>query len=204
MFRKIICIMALLLIIGCDFQKPSDNYSIQKIDKDICMINTKTGDVSIIDDGYVIQLPKITLNNNKIVSFDSSILNTLQVDFKAKMVNYEVSYIMHIGPFIEVIQKDNGKSEVKEKDFEWFVSSLKENKYDRITIDFLDKDGFTVYEHEIKIQDFDIRVVNDDGEVSQLRYKSKIHINPIQFQSVENVTYSYSISALKKYLTSKS
>ena len=188
--------MSLLMLAGC--QQESNNFDIKNVGKTTYLINQKTGDLSVVDKGKVISLQTYKLPKSNKLSLSGSFKNKLQFEAETKFIVDRIYYKLTLKGFSSQELNDQGKYVETREDFEWFAKEVKNNKYDSITIQLSDSDGFTLEEKDIILADNYVQFSGSNGKTSGFQYEGKFTVNPLLLAEATSLTYTYRINSLKK------
>lgn len=192
--KKTISLLSLFILAGC--QQEANNFDIKNVGNSTYLINQKTGELSIVDKGQVISLQSYKLPKSNKLSLSGTFNNKLQFEVETKFIVDRIYYKLTLEGFSERELDEQGKYIEKVEDFEWFTKEIKNNKYDYITIQLSDDDGFTLEEKNIKLADNYIGISGENGKVSGFHYEGDFKVNPLLLATATSLTYIYSMSSL--------
>jgi hypothetical protein len=194
--KKTISILSLFVLAGCQYE--TNDYDIKNVGESTYLINQKTGDLSIVDKGKVISLKTYKLPKNNKLSLSGSFKGKLQFEVKTKFIVDRIYYKLTLKGFSSSEINEQGQYIEKTEDFGWFTKEIKNNKYDRITIQLSDVDGFTLKENVINLADDYVQFSDENGEVTGFQYEGDFSVNPLLLAGATSLNYTYRISSLKK------
>ncbi|MBT5222305.1 MAG: hypothetical protein HOM15_05710, partial [Gammaproteobacteria bacterium] len=151
--KKLFASSLILLLSACN------DYEVQEVGKNTLLLNKNKGDVSIIDKGMVIELPKYSLSLEKHLSSSGSFEEQLQVSIKSKVTFDRVFYKMTL----EGKKTTNQDGSTNQKDFAWFKKAMKKYKGNFITLKYLDKDKYLLFDRKIELEEYSYNDVDYNG-----------------------------------------
>lgn len=187
--KKLLASSLILLLSACN------DYEVQEVGQNILLLNKSKGDVSIIDKGMVIELPKYSFSLEKHLSSNNSFEEQLQVSIKSKVTFDRVFYKMTL----EGKKTTNQDGSTDQKDFGWFKKAMKENERNYITLKYQDKDEYPLFDRKIELEEFSYNDVNYEDVRTGLVYEGSFSIKPQVTNKVDSLTFVYQISALDKF-----
>lgn len=191
--KKLILASALLGLSGCYEQDP---YDLEEVSGETYLINKQTGSVALVKDTRLIDLQKLSMSTEKKLNIDSSIEQKLKVDVTAKQIEDRLFYKLELSNYVTPVPYDEPPKKPQSTNLEWLTEALKQNSYDRIILQFQDKDGFVLSEHTISLDDDYTNMWGQSGKVEGLQYTDSIGANPLLFSKVDKMTFLYAIQSL--------
>jgi len=191
--KKLILASALLGLSGCYEQ---DSYDLEEVSGKTYLINKQTGSVALVKDTKLIELQKLSMSTEKKLNIDSSIEQKLKVDVIAKQIEDRLFYKMDLSNYVTPFTYDESPKKPQSTTVEWLTEALKKNSYDRIILQFQDKDGFVLSEHPISLDEDYTNIWGPSGKVVGLQYTGSIGANPLLFSKVEKMEFLYAIRSL--------
>jgi hypothetical protein len=171
--KKIIATTFILLLSACN------DYEVQEVGKNTLLLNKSKGDVSIIDKGMIVQLPKYSLSSEHLLFSDGEFKEQLEVTIKSKVTFDRVFYHM----VFEGKKTSDQTGTVSQKSFDWG---------NFIALKYEDKDGYLLFEKKLELNDFSYNAYN--GLVCEGDFSVKPHIS----NKAKKLTFVYG-DALSSY-----
>ncbi|WP_018404649.1 hypothetical protein [Marinobacter gelidimuriae] len=191
--KKILLAGALLSLTGCYEQDP---YDLKEVSGDTYLINKQTGSVALVKDARLIELRKLAVSTEKTLNLDSSMDQKVQINATAKQIEDRLFYSLELSNYVAPTPYGEAPKKPAASDLKWLTEALEENKYDRIILQFQDKDGFVLSDHTINLSEDYINIWDQSGEVKGLKYEDSISANPQLFSRVVKMTFVYAIQSL--------
>ena len=186
--KNIFTIILILFLSACN------DYELQKVGKHTLLLNKNKGDVSIIDKGMVVQLPKYSLSLEKRLSSDGFFEDKLQVTIKSKVTFDRVFYKMTL----EGKETTDQAGIVSQEDFGWFKPAMEKNKGNFITLKYQDKDEYPLFEKKLNLNNFSYNSTNYQGIKTGLVYEGSFSVKPHISNKANNLSYVYVMQALEQ------
>ena len=118
----------------------------------------------------------------------------IEVDASVKFLENKALFIVKISPVEIKTTNEDGTVKDDKSNFEWYKSAIKSyDSYNNVTIHFKDKDGFKLFEKEIRISRDYIRTLNYNGEVGTYRYEGTLNIDADTAKHVTSMYFVWSI-----------
>jgi hypothetical protein len=186
--KKIFASSLILLLSACN------NYELHEVGKNTLLLNKNKGDVSIVDKGMVIELPKYSLLLEKHLSSSGIFKGKLQLSINSKVTFNRVFYKI----VLEGMKTSHQDGSNSQKDFYWFKKAMKEHdvNVNIINLNYQDKDAYLLFDKEIELKDFSYNDFDSNGVRTGLVYEGSFSINPQFTNKVNMLSYTYVISAL--------
>lgn len=191
--KKIVLASALLGLSGCYEQDP---YDLKEVSGETYLINKQTGSVALVKDARLIALQKLSMSTEKKLNIDSSIEQKLKVNVTAKQIEDRLFYKLELSNYVIPAPYDGSPKKPRTNNLEWLTKGLKKNSYDRIILQFQDKDGFVLSEHTISLDDDYTNIWGQSGKIEGLQYTNSIRANPLLFSKVDKMRFLYAIQSL--------
>ena len=194
--KKTLLILSLVILSGC--QQEANNFDIKNVGNNTYLINQKSGDLSVVDNGKLINLQKYKLPKQNKHTLSGSFKDKLKFKVDTKFIVDRIYYRLTLEGYVSTELNEQGQYVEKKEDFEWFANEIKNNEYDAITIQLSDIDGFTLVEKEIFLSKNYIRFSDGEGKVSGFQYEGSFIVNPLLISEVTSLSYTYRINSLEK------
>lgn len=191
-----------LVLGGCGLDIGSKNYALSDISGNTYLMNNETGELSVIEKGFLIPLKKIDLDSSKLLEHDGLVGDKVNVLIKTKLIVNEVFYQVKLSPK-KIISQDlsQGNSNVQSDNLDWFFENInkKDYTYNRVIINFHDKDGFTLDTHEVTLNEGFVRTVGEKNEALEANYTGSFSVNPYRMIKLDSISFTYSFSILENH-----
>lgn len=181
--KKIIATTFILLLSACN------DYEVQEVGKNTLLLNKSKGDVSVIDKGMIVQLPKYSLSSEQQLFSDGDFKEQLEVTIKSKVTFDRVFYHM----VLEGKKTSNQTGTVSQKSFDWFKGAMKKYNGNFIALKYEDKDGYLLFERKVELNDFSYNTYNG------LVYEGDFSVKPHISNKAKKLTFVYVMEALKHF-----
>lgn len=185
-----------ILLTGC--MNESKDISIEKIGSQTYLIDQSKKEAFLVSKDKLIKLKKsnpTALSIGEVLKEKSKISeDRIEVDASVKFLENKALFIVKISPVEIKTTNEDGTVKDDKSNFEWYKSAIKSyDSYNNVTIHFKDKDGFKLFEKEIRISRDYIRTLNYNGEVGTYRYEGTLNIDADTAKHVTSMYFVWSI-----------
>lgn len=196
--KKTLSFLSLIILSGCQPDPAPNNYDIKQVGKSTYLINQKTGDLSVVEQGKVINLKEFKLPKKNKLSLSGSFKKKLKFEVDTKFIVDRMYYRLILDGYVSSKMNEQGEYVEVTEDFEWFANEIENHGSDRITIQLSDVDGFTLEEKEIYLSKNFIRYRDADGKIDGFLYEGSFSVNPLRISEVNSLYYTYRMNSLNK------
>ncbi|MAD74120.1 MAG: hypothetical protein CML20_04860 [Rheinheimera sp.] len=194
--KKTISILSLIVLSGC--QQENSSFDVKEVGNATYLINKKSGELSVVENGNVIALQEYKLPEKNKLSLSGDFDEKIHFELKTKFIFDRIYYKLILKGYSSKELNDQGLYIDKIEDFNWFVNEIKNNEYDQISIQLTDSDGFTLKEEEIYLAKNYVRFSDKEHGITGFQYEGSFFINPLILNDVTSLRYTYMINSLKK------
>lgn len=188
---KIIVLTAITSVFLSACNNPLDNKGYELVEKnnETYLLNKESGQVHIVKNNSMYEIKKKNLPTNKInqIITTKGTLKHTKLDIKSKILDEFILYDMR------VIYAPEKNSNITFK--EWKKEITKKELYNRISILFLDKDGFELKTKTIYLNELTV------NEPSAIAYEGKIKIDKYLASKIDSSHFYYVFPKFEKKKT---
>lgn len=196
--KKLVWLGVTLALAGCHPEDSNNIYDIKNVSNKTYLINKETGELSLVSQSKIIELPTYKIPEEKILKVKGEFSEKLQFEASTKKIEDKVYYRLVLEGYANTTKDSKGNFITSRVDFDWVESALKMSRFDIITLKLLDKDGFKLADRTITLNNNYSKYVDSSGDLIELHYEGSFTVNPLTWSKVSSLNYTYRMNFLSE------